>query len=109
MIIGNGMSTCFWLDRWYYDCALSTYFYQLFQICTNPQIIIFTVLASKGSALQFSRQLIGVLLHDFNSICSIINQCQLQLEHDHLVWRWNFNGLFTTHSAYTWLILQRCG
>jgi hypothetical protein len=55
MIIGNGMSTYFWLDRWYSDCALSTHFYQLFQICINPQITVFTVVASKGATLQFSR------------------------------------------------------
>jgi hypothetical protein len=74
MIIGNGMSTCFWLNRWYYDCALSTYFYQLFQICTNPQIIVFTVVASKGAALQFSRQLIGVCyMILIQSVVSLIN------------------------------------
>jgi hypothetical protein len=80
--IGNGMSISFWMDRWYSDCALSSHYYHLFQISTNQNITVFTTVASKGAALQFSRQLICVLLHDFNSLCNIINHCLLQLEYD---------------------------
>jgi zinc-binding in reverse transcriptase len=94
------------MDRWYSDCALSSHYYHLFQISTNQNITVFTTVASKGATLQFSKQLTGVFFYDFNSLCTVINHCQLQLEHDLFVWRWNSNGLFTTHSAYTWMMYR---
>jgi hypothetical protein len=38
VILGNGQDTAFWLDRWVGDCALSSQFHHLFQICEDPLI-----------------------------------------------------------------------
>jgi hypothetical protein len=51
MIVGNGAHTLFWLDIWHSYCALATSFYHLFTLYTNPKIIVFEVVLSRGQAL----------------------------------------------------------
>jgi hypothetical protein len=79
MIVNNGMSTRFWLDRWYTECALSSSYHALFYLCEQPDISVFEVIMSGGQALTFRRQLHGILLIDYNNIGSIINNCTLSL------------------------------
>jgi hypothetical protein len=51
MKVGNGINTKFWLDRWYFDNALAFTYHQLFDNCTNPTILVFQVIMSRGQAL----------------------------------------------------------
>jgi hypothetical protein len=36
MTVNNGMSTRFWTDRWYTECALSSTYHALFSLCEQP-------------------------------------------------------------------------
>ena len=47
----------FWSDIWYKNSPLSSRFSFLFNICTNPNIPLQTVINSQGGALQFRRSL----------------------------------------------------
>jgi hypothetical protein len=48
VVLGNGQDTAFWLDRWAGDCALSSQFHHLFQLCEDSLVSVFTVVMSVG-------------------------------------------------------------
>lgn len=60
MVVGNGMHT----------------YHHLFQICDVPNISVFGVILSQEQALQFIRQLTGMLLVNFNEIICIVERYQ---------------------------------
>ena len=102
-LVGNGRSIKFWSDIRFQECPLSSFFPQLYNIFQSKNITVFDAILSKGQDLTFSRQLSGVLLIEFNELCTIISSCQLSLAHDQIVWRWSSSGSFTSQSAYEWL------
>jgi predicted DNA-binding transcriptional regulator len=106
VVLGNGQYTAFWLDRWAGDCALSSQFHHLFQLCEDPLISVFIVVMSVGQALKFKRLLTGVLLLEFNSICNMVGKISLSLDRDKLRWRLSESGQFKTSEVYSWLTFR---
>jgi zinc-binding in reverse transcriptase len=47
-----------------------------------------------------------MMLFDFNALCAYIQNTQLTIGSDEVVWRWKGNGQFSTHSAYEWLVCK---
>jgi zinc-binding in reverse transcriptase len=47
-----------------------------------------------------------MLIIDLNTIYQIIDQCELILESNILIWRWHSFSVFSTHSAYQWLVFR---
>jgi hypothetical protein len=94
MIVGNGHNISLWKDKWQRDCSLSSSYHHLHQLCSTPDISLFTVVVFGGEALHFNRQLIGVLCIEFNELCAFISQVQPSLDNDQLAWRWHSSGSF---------------
>jgi hypothetical protein len=101
VVLGNGQDTAFWLDRWAGDCALSSQFHHLFQLCEDPLILVFTVVMSAGQDLKFKRLLTGVFLLEFNSLCNMVGKISLSLDRDKLRWRLSGSSKFTTSEVYS--------
>lgn len=59
-IIGDGSSVSFWFDRWWHNCDLFCFYPDLFNITTNPQIIVAEAFVHGTLQLQFNMQLIGI-------------------------------------------------
>jgi hypothetical protein len=54
--------------------------------------------------LDFKRQLVGVYLHEWNNLLSIINTVRINSSlPDICTWRWGVSGKFLVHSFYEWL------
>lgn len=105
-VIGNGLDTSFWLDRWYGDCALYCLFPNLFQISSDPLISVSRVIAPISISLPSNRQLTGLALTEWinlNLMLSFQNTFSDTTSPDKLHWRWQALGKFTVHSLYQWL------
>lgn len=104
--VGNGQNTAFWTDRWLGDCALASSYHHLYQICSTSHISVYEVVLSKDKAMQFTRQLTGALLIEFNELYVLVSQQSLSLHTDQLTWRWDNSGKFFTHFVYDWLMFR---
>jgi zinc-binding in reverse transcriptase len=106
VVLSNGQDIVFWLDRWAGDCALSSQFHHLFQLCEHSLILVFTVVMSAGQTLKFKRLLSGVLLLEFNSLCTMVGKISLSLDRDKLRWWLSESGKFTISEVYSWFTFR---
>lgn len=104
--IGNGIDTSFWLDKWCGECPLYCTYPQLFQIATNPTISVSMAITPTTISIQFTRQLTGALLTDWQHLLSSLSYSSIFINPtnpDQIVWNWHHSGQFIVHSLYKWL------
>ena len=104
--IGNGQTTLFWLDRWQGECALYCTYPNLFKIVLDPLLTVSNAFHNNSLSIQFTRQLTGVLLIEWNHLSAFYSlsiPCSVNSGSDTIHWRWTATGLFTVHSLYIWL------
>lgn len=105
-IVGNGMNTFFWLDRWMGDCALYCVYPNLFRIAANQQLLVSNAFSHSLLDIQFTRQLTGILYTEWQHLLNSLPYSSIFTDpssSDTIFWRWTSSGLFTVHSLYLWL------
>jgi hypothetical protein len=106
VLLSNGKNTKFFTNRWASECALMSSYFQLFQLCTDLHITVHEVIISAPQALAFKRALTGMLLLEFNEICTMVRQINLIDKSDQLKWRVSPSGCFISHDVYEWLMFR---
>lgn len=76
-------NTSFWLDKWYGDYALYCVYPNLFKIVSDSTIIVASAFANNNLSLQFNRQLIGILISEWQNLQSNIGFNSLTLITNH--------------------------
>jgi hypothetical protein len=84
---------------------MSQYYY-LFKLSINPIVIVYEIVMSGEQALQFSRDLSGILLVEFNDLCLLVRNIPLYLARDNFFWRMSPSNKFTSHEVYDWLMFR---
>jgi zinc-binding in reverse transcriptase len=101
--IGNDKATLFWHDKWALKYSQKTYFSLLFELTTDQNITVDKVIRYNRYYLFFRRNLSPSLQIQLNELYSLLSTIRLNNMEDTLIWRWNLDGSFSTHSLYTWL------
>ncbi|KAJ4804331.1 RNA-directed DNA polymerase (reverse transcriptase)-related family protein [Rhynchospora pubera] len=101
--VGDGSSINFWQDIWYNNCSLATLYPFLYDLCANKDCSLQEVVLTHGSILHFSRSLNGILRQEWHELTTILHNTCLKNEDDTMNWRWETNGIYTSHSLYQFL------
>lgn len=78
----SGQQTQFWLDHWIGDTPLQIEFWQLFQICADPDISVSGVWQNGQWQLTFRRSLNRFLLNEWMRFQELLNEVHLNSERD---------------------------
>lgn len=78
----SGQQTQFWLGRWIGDTPLQIEFWQLFQICVDPDISVSGVWQNGQWQLTFRRSLNKFLLNEWMRLQELLNEVHLNSERD---------------------------
>jgi hypothetical protein len=79
-------------------------YHDLFSICTDILISVYEIILFERHALTFTRALTGVLLIEFNELCTVTGNVTLSPASDQLTWRMSSSNKFSTHEVYDWLM-----
>ncbi|XP_078152115.1 uncharacterized protein LOC144547363 [Carex rostrata] len=96
----------FWEDTWYEYCPLKIRFYQLYNICTTPQVTVQDVIATQGQCLRFRRSLTGIIFQEWQQILQIISSTAFTHDLDQVAWQWDLLGHYTVKSMYLFFNFQ---
>lgn len=86
-------------------CLYRTYL-KPFQIALNPTITVSRAFTHTSITIQFTKQLTGTLLAEWNLLTSSLPFSSVFANIsllDKIVWRWHSSGQFTVKSLYKWL------
>ena len=99
-VVGNGVRTLFWSDRWIGDGPLSRLFPRLFDICSDPAISVAEAFAPNSEGIVFRRTLDRERTASWEALAILVDSVALQDDPDRLVWALEPSGVFSVASMY---------
>ena len=87
-------------DNWFGDTTLKVEFWQLFQICSDPEVEVSNVWQNGQWLLNFRRTLDDFLLQECNRLPMLLRRIQLSSGRDEVVWELEKSGRYTIRYLY---------
>jgi hypothetical protein len=87
----------FWKDRWNSEYAFSSQYPILYELASNKDAIVAQIVGHDRFYLIFDRPLDSILHAQLINLYRDLSNVILNHEKDIAIWRWNSNGLFSTH------------
>ncbi|GJU35841.1 RNA-directed DNA polymerase, eukaryota [Tanacetum coccineum] len=104
IVIGNGLSTQFWHDKWFDNIVLKDKFPRLFQLETQKDILVANKLQCPDLAASFRRSpRSGIEDHQFSELSHSTSSVILSSSCDRWSWSLNGMGIFSVKSAREWI------
>lgn len=89
-----------WKDIWFENYPLSFRYPQVFNYCSNPDILLIEVINTQGAGVEFSDTLTGISLFEWNELLHTLSKISFTHDMDKLSWRWDSTGSFSVKSIY---------
>lgn len=100
---GSQSELKFWLDIWHNNSTLATQYPELYDICSNPNILLKEVIQSQGESVSFKRQFDEIMHTEWGDILQFISSMSFTHASDKLAWKWEMSGVFSVKSLYRFL------
>lgn len=98
--IGNGRNIKFWHDTWAGDCSLKTQFWELYEICNQPDCTVSQVWDGVTLKLSFRRCVDRDVLNKWCQLLVHIKQFPLSDAPDVPIWGLEAKGIYSVKSFY---------
>jgi hypothetical protein len=102
--LASGEEICFWEDQWLGNLTLMEQYPNIFNIARKKSAIVSDVLQTNPYNASFRRALLGVKLHEWQSLVARLVNISLVDGQDNFIWVLQKSGLFTVKSMYEHLI-----
>jgi hypothetical protein len=98
--VGKGDKIRFCEDTWVGTAPLAVQFWELYCICNEKTKFVSEVLGEGEIKLSFRRTLSENMMQTWCELLSVLEQVSLRDEPDLVVWVWDRNGIYSSHSYY---------
>lgn len=104
--VKSGGQTRFWLDPWLGEIPLKVEFWELFEICADPDILVAKIWRNGEWLISFRRTLDEHLLEEWMKLQTKLSEVELTVGNDEVFWDLESTGKYNPRSLYRFMTFR---